>query len=722
MQQNFQTTVFPTSGTSTDSVGGIVWSGPNNICVDDSSIALIGMAGSGGATLRGNDYPFNLPPGAIIDGIEVFIDCTFQNGQWSVINLALSLPGTTYKDALVVNGVHGSPTDLWGADSIDKDDLVNMDIALLALGTVDDNIWINYISVTAYWHIDLNESTEDVPTRVDYKMFTADGSYLGLVPNVTSKLAFSQDMNSAGSSIQIVSGMYPRNETTIGELLDNNGDPIQTNTGESILTTNTEAIMGLGDSDDPVLFKNGNRMQIWLYNNWYPNGKLMFTGQVNRVAFQYGGTASIQLTVYSDGIDLDNYITRGYPFSYTTDQSQTVQNGKNSLIRYADGTWTFWGQSFKTGAGQSNIGSISLMLDGAAYVTVSLFDAPNGNVLGSVTKWVSVPPATVVAFDFAQLIPVNALDDYFIYASVAKNNSIWIYRNSASVYADGEMYRSDYAGGGGGAMSPVAGDLYFITKSGLPTTTTTYTADDPVSEMAHGILLDYNSRGGLITERDFTATGLSLTYTFVVATILDALKKIIELSPAGYYSYIDLGSAEIDILPTSETADFTIVRGTDIHQLDLALSIEQVKNYLLFSGGPTAGVNLFREYQDANSSARYGIRLSTRSDNRVTLAATADASGDSFIEENADETQETTVTVLNKMIDITLLTPGKTIGFKNFGSFIDDMVLQITRREYYPESVKLTLGRLPVTMPAEIQKLNRDMQMQQTLDNPSAPS
>ena len=362
-------------------------------------------------------------------------------------------------------------------------------------------------------------------------------------------------------------------------------------------------------------------------------------------------------------------------------------------------------------------------------MTVSVYDGVpgvSGDLIGSVTQAVSNGVMTATQFEFASLIPVTASTDYFLAIWLNTGETMYVAYQNTSVYANGSMYDSTYSGGsGGGAFVPIAYDLYFVTKSGTPTTTTTYTSDDPVADMAHGILLDYNGRGGLITERDFTATGLSLTYTFVVSFIYDAIKKILELCPTGYYAYVDVGTAEIDILPVATTADFTVVRGRHINELNLALSIEQVKNYLLLSGGDTGGgVNLYRQYQDQQSSANYGLRTSTKSDNRVTLSATADAIGSTFIEELSEEVQETSLTVLNEHIDITLLTPGKTIGFKNFGNFIDDMVLQIVRREpnFSDGTVVLTLGRLPIRMNDEIQRINRDLLNEQTINNPSQPT
>jgi hypothetical protein len=729
MERNYSSTKLPTAADTQDTghTTGSTWANPSRITANDGSSATwAAFSALQGATIRGKTFNFQtLPAGTVIDGMVVTISGSRAGNAYG--NITPNLAGCTPKAIGALNGTYGSPTDKWGLTTINPADIPGLIIAVdtndfsgaLASASMD------YMSVTLYWHIEPTVAEADVPTRVDYQMFNSAGSFLGLVPNVTSKLAFSQDINSAGSTIQIVSGQSAAATTTVDTLLDNTGAPILTNNNDPILTSSTETLVALGSSDENVLFKNGNRVQVMLYNYWYPNGKLMFSGQVNRVNLKYGGGTAIQMTVYSDGIDLDNFIARGYPFSYTTEVSQTSSTDKVSLIQDVYGAFTYYGQTFKTGAAQTTVGEIQLMMDGAAWVNVYLMDGPYGNVLGSVSKYIVAPDLnTVISFDFAQLIDVLPSTNYFIRVTVANNNSIWLYRNSAGGYADGEMYQATYSGGsGGGSMYPNGGgDIYFVVKSGLPTTTTTYSTQDPVSGMAHKILLDYNARGGIIKERNFTATALSLTYTFVVATILDVIKKVIELAPSGYFYYIDLGTAKIDILPTSATADFTIVRGRDIQTLDLSLTIEQVKNYLLLSGGPTAGVNLFRDYADANSSSRYGIRLASKSDNRITVAATADAVGSSFITENSSETQETTVTVLNKNIDITLLTPGKTIGFRNFGSFIDNMVLQITRRDYNTEYVNLTLGRLPTTMPAEIQRLNRELLQQQTIDNPSAPS
>lgn len=729
MQQNFQTTMFPTAANATPSDQGANWVNPSYITANDGNSATLQytMGGDRGAIINGTNFNFNLPAVAVVDGISIQFGNTTGSGCYGYVSI--NTPGATPK--YFVNNelefTFGSSTDLWGLDSISLTDIQNL---AMSVDTGDitggsGSLSINYVTITVYWHIDLAVAPADVPTRFAYKTYSRDGEYLGDLPNVQSHFAVAQDIGTAGSSIKIVCGQFVENETTTQPLVTNAGDPIETESGVELLASSTDMVIANGSSPDIALFKNSNRVKVWMYNYWYPNGKLMFSGQINRVAFEYGsGSEALALTVYSDGLDLDNYIARGYPFAYTNDASQTLQNG---YVIVSEGgklvSWERFGQTFRTGASVSNFGAINLMVQGTADVSIGLYTAPNGTYLGGVTKTVNVSSPTVIQFDLAQLIPVTPNTDYFVAITVGYGQTLRVYRTTTNAYANGSMYYSSYSGGsGGGSWGAVAGDLYFVTKHGSPTTTTTYSNQDPITGMLSGIMADYNARGGLVRQRNFEATGLSLTYTFNMASIYDAQRKTIELAPTGFYSYVDLGTAEMDVAKVSETADYTVVAGRDVNKLNVALSIENIKNYYLFTGGEVSGVNLFRQYQDTESVGLYGIRTATKTDNRVTLVNTANALGNTFIEENSDETQETTVTVLATSMDITLLTPGKTIGFRGFNPFIDGMVLQIVRRELFADRTILTLGRLPVTMSAEIQRINRDLMNEQTVNNPAQPS
>lgn len=724
---NYSTTKAPTVGTSTPIGGASAWSNPMNITTDDATSATWG-AFMGGQTsaIQGTTFGFDLPDFAVIDGISLMIEGSVFSTYGDV---ALNITGSDTKTAGSLNTTYGGPTDLWGLDEITLADLSTIGVSVF-IGDVsggDALAGIDYMTLTVYWHLDVDVAPSDVPTRIDYKAFARDGTYLGLIPNVVSDLKFSQDKNSTGSTLEIRSAQDLREVTEIGVLQTEDDLDILTEYDEAILTESTDIMVTTGENDDYAIYKNSNRIEAWLYNYWYPNGKRMFKGQVNKVTYSYGGNGdSVNLLVYSDGFDLSNYIARGLPASLTLDVSQTSQNG--TFTSSVDGSkgagWNVYGQTWLAGAGNDNLGAITLLLQGTATVTVYVYDAPNGNLLGSTSQNVAVGSATEVQFQFAPLITITPGSTYFFAVWVNMGQSILIYKHGTSgTYANGSAYNSNYGGGsGGGTWLTETGDLYFKTYEGTPTTTAVFTSDDPVTEIASAVLADYNTRGGYIEEGDFDATGISVSYTWIMATIYNVLLKVIELSPLGWYFYIDLGNALIDIKQQSTTPDFTIVGGRDIHQLDVTLSIENVSNQLLFTGGPAPTTNLYRDYIDSESSSKYGLRTQTKTDNRVTLAATADAIGETFIEENSDEIQETRITVLNKTIDITLLVPGKTVGFVNLGNLIDSFVLQIVRRDYTPDAVVLTLGRLPVNLNTAVQNINRSLLQEQTLNNPSAPS
>lgn len=736
MQQNFVTRLLPATGAQ--EAGGL-WTNPTRITADDGSEAGFWEgAGANSKKLQASAFPVpTLPPGAVVDGIALNIKQSVAKPAEITVNpVELNIAGSSTK-TIVFNGLTGGPTDLWGKTSISQSDLTNLVVSISAtsIGGVGGSLYVDCVYLVIYWHLDISAAPADVPTRVDYKVYSNDGVYLGNLPDVTSKLAFSQDINSAGASIEVTCGKFIENEIIAEALQTEASTNILTEDSYDILAEYNSQKIALGSSDEQVLYKNGNRIKVWLYNYWYPNGKLMFSGQVNRIALSYGGDYSVKLTVYSDGLDLDNYLLQpASSFSYTNDVVQNTQNTSTNVSatnmyggEKGPTFWTSLGQVFKTGS-ITRLGAIILYGSGSANLKLSVYTDLGVTLLGTAYASPAITPGQIV-FYFPTPITVNASTGYFFTVEVDmtgvpkdSTSSATIYRNSANVYADGAAYISSDSAPAW--STSIGGDLYFITQSAtFGNTTVTYTSKDPITEMVSPALTDYNAKGGLITARDLTAAGLSLTYAFNSSTILEVIKKALELSPVGYYSYIDLGTAEIDIANASTTADFLITRGKNINKLDLVMTIETLKNNLLFSGGDTGGGdNLLKTYSDTVSISKYGSRTGTKSDNRVTVTATADAVGQTYIEENSDEHQETSVTILNTDMDITLLTPGKTIGFRNFGPLLDTLVLQISRREYNPHSVTLTLGRLPVRMNDVIASINLALKYQETYNNPTSPS
>lgn len=718
--------------TSAANVGGgyppdASWSNPTNVYADDGSSASIGFfeGGQAGDALEISGFDFDIPDDAIIDGIEIMIDGS-NTGCYGNVYF-----GGASADIGALNQTYGAYNDLWDFAWTPAD--INNDptvVLLLADVSGGDGIAsVDYVEMTVYWHYNFDVPASDVPKRYLYKVFRGS-QYLGNLPKVTSKFSYSQDINTVGSAINVACGAtldISREETS--RLITEGGDPIITEDDQYIYTEKKTSDFALGDSGASALFQNGNRVLVYEYSYYHPNGKLMFSGQINRVDAIIGTVNDVQLLILSDGNDLDNYIARGTPFNYTTDVSQASQNGYVTVTQDSKGAgWNRYGQSWRTGAAVTNTGQITLRLLGNATVTVYLYDAPNGNLISSVSIAVNKASATNIAFAFPILADANPSDDYFFAVGVNSGRSIRLYRSSSNPYANGTMYYSSYSGGsGGGSYSSVSGsDLYFITAYGTPTTTATYTSKDPSTEMVAPIIDDYNLRGGLVTYDDDTidATGLSLTYTFNTNTVLEAINRAREISPEDYYFYVDLGLSKLHFKQfSSSEVDFVLIKGRHINSLKLSLSIENVANYLLFSGGDVGGgVNLYREYQDDASIGNYGVRLERKSDNRVTVSATADAWGSSYLDENSGEQYLTSVTIADRTMDITLIKPGMIVGFAGFGNFVDLISLRVVRITYSPDRVELSLGVLPKRVADELEKNRRGLLAEQTIANPSAPS
>lgn len=738
---------YPTTTTTTNGSGvSGQWANPANIFADDGSNATAAFLAPPTFTfdLQGATLGMGIPSNAIIDGIVLEMDVPSSN-RWSEANSSIRLQkaGVSVGDNKAGTGSasnniwsYGSSTSLWGTTWTPAElNAANFGFAFSAAYTSSGNdftIAVDFVRVTVYWHYDPAVAAAEVPKRYIYKVYNK-GQYLGNLPNVGTKFAFSQDINSVGSPLTIECGVSADRSSLAGDRLTTEaGEPITTEAGEYIYTDGQPPLIGLGNALDPVLIQNGNRIEVWQYDYYYPNGKLMYKGQVNRISAGFGDGSSnkITLSILSDGLDLDSLITRGSPFIYTPDVSQTVQNTYAAVTQDSKGAgWVRYAQSWVVGAGVTKLGAISLFLNGSADVTVSVYDGIGGSVIGTVTQTVNTggSPA-VVQFGFPSLINVGSGSTYFFTVSVAAGQSVYIYCTDGNVYANGSMYSSVYSGGSGGGgygiYSTGAYDLYFIASSGLATTTATYTNKDPSTEMLKPIIDDYRARGGLInySATSVEATGLSLTATFNTETILDAIKKCLTLSPSGFYYYVDLGTDTIYFKNTPTTPTYKLIKGRHLNKIDLTLSIENVRNDLLFSGAETAGTNLYTEYVDQTSQTNYGNRLERKSDNRVSVQATADAIGNSFIEENKDEYYETTVTILDRTMDLTLIKPGQTVGLRGFGSFVDRLSLQIVRLEYTPDAVNLTIGNIPRRFSTEFESVIRGLVAQQTVANPSAPS
>lgn len=593
----------------------------------------------------------------------------------------------------------------------------------------------------------------DIKKSYDYKVY--DGNiFLGLLPNVVSEFAYSQDINTAGSQITIDVGVSAdisalASTTTID---DESSVALQDESGDNLLTEGSTSIVGVGLGQS--LIKNGNRVIVYEYSRFYPNGKVMFQGVMERWEASFGGDQGeekINVLVYSSGQDLDNYVIGTGNVS--------IQNQSSATATISGGGWgSVVAQSIKPSS-TINVGVVSILASIPTGSPVSMyFQLCSGNptldtlniIAGSATYTFGGSNAVIDTSSTSIISSLTPTSYTFTLPSnhllTSPNSYYWLtwfgpYGGSNVVFETAttgftltapldKLYHVN-ATINNASFSPAYDSAHPTLTTEILTiggnTTSTYTSSDPSTGMLESIMNNYSAQGGLLTYNSgsIDATGLSLTYTFTTNTPYEGIKAALSLAPDGFYYYVDLGSNILYFKASNTVADIIVTKSRDIDNLTVIATIENITNAVLFSGGIPAGggtTNIYSQFKDSTSIAKYGQHLKRISDNRVTLQPTANALGGSALAEGKDELYQTTVTILDNMMDITLLKPGLIVGFRAYGTFVDGLLAQIVRLEYTSESVKLTLGILPKRLVPEFEKITRGLIAQQTIANPTAPS
>lgn len=718
--------------------GGIVWSwtNPGNGITDNGSSATnTSMQGNAtSSNLNYKNFNISIPSYAVITGIMIEMKMTLNNSGNGFIYLN---KGTGKQFSSYTAGGYtsqGGPTDLWGttwttADFTNANFIATFNITGTGSGGGTAGGTIDALRITVYWV----PGPADVPKKYTYKSYNSAGQYLGNIPYVTSEFNISYDINTAGSQLTIVSAMSAdtADQQSAGQITDESGNAITDESGDPLVTEGLSPIVGTGASgSSSTLIKSGNMVVVYEESYYWPNGHIIFQGMIERWESSYGGDSEdeqIVIYVYGSGSDLDNYLLLGSPFTYTLDQSQTTQDTAGNLNYSSSGGWQFYAQSFTTGSTVTNISAIALLLSGTATVTVSLLDSTQTTLLASSTQSVNVSTATEVQFNFPNKYISTVSTQYVFQVTCAFGQSISLYYKNSNVYTPGTAYVSIFSGGsGGGTYNAFTADLYFKTFSGSGQTQATFSSQDPTTGTLLSFMADYRQRGGKIQSSSSTvsATGLTLTLGFNTNTIYEGIQTVLDVSPNGFYYYVDASTNTLYFKQSSSTADILLLKGKHFNKITVVATIEQVKNSVSFFGGIPSGqtTNLYKSYSDPTSVSLYGQRLDRQSDNHVVDATVANAIGNSAIASQKNEQYQTVVTVLDKQYDISSLHVGLVIGFRGFGTFVDSMLAKIVRIDYTPEEATLTLGTLPTLIAPAIEQIRRGLIAQQTVANPTTPS
>lgn len=295
-------------------------------------------------------------------------------------------------------------------------------------------------------------------------------------------------------------------------------------------------------------------------------------------------------------------------------------------------------------------------------------------------------------------------------------------------------------------LRPDQPQLYLEIISANGTSTKVSFDDMDVGLMVRKGMDDLSKQGGNLT---YDADSIPLfnwvvSYDFNTVTHADFLDKCLELAPVGTYYFIDHSTNKVHFKRRTETPVHIFVLGEHLQGLIFEKRSRDVVNVIMFTGGEISpGVNLFKVYENQASIAKYGRRLQVYVDNRVTKESTADTIAQGILDEHSDAELRTSPVIIN--YDLETLYPGDVVTFRagdgdpaklalwdvgqwdnmywDYGpTSPETLALQIARIYYYPDHAEITLSTTPPDVNKRIEDINRNLEKQQTINNPDEPT
>lgn len=551
------------------------------------------------------------------------------------------------------------------------------------------------------------------------------GAFKGILPYTVEDFSFRQEINSAGCELEIKLGTDLKASgvtVNVNYLSTSTRNHITDNNGNRIITSRDYALTN-------VPFDLASTIELWLYYSGAPNGKRVFSGLVSkwRASEQ---DATITVTALSYGVQLDNYLIKTVPGSDIIRQSVSDTSDSLYVLDYGatHNRNTRAAQTFTVPLNTS-IGQVSLGLRrnlGATqsyYATVQVYEGPPTATVGliaagsvmvtqtdshALTVTLNNPATLVQGTTYTLMVTTDGGPDY----------SILIDRDSTGSYANGSAYMFNDVTG----WATVPGDFAFSVSVNTASVGNQFLSFDPSDILSKVIDSEINS-GGTISYATNTIdkTNSIVSYTFKYDTILDGVKKCLELAPPNWYWYIDVGTNLLHFHKFLLSPTYTFTKGDEIEDLDVEYSIETIKNSVLYTGGdnPAAtGTNIISQSQNNVSVGRYGQWLAKDSDSRVTLQATADILASNILGENSQPVFSATATIVAGRFDIEQLQIGQMISFRNFNDLTNSLVLQIVALARTPDSAQVTLASLPPTQAHRIEDIKRNLDNLTTANNP----
>lgn len=463
-----------------------------------------------------------------------------------------------------------------------------------------------------------------------YKIYDKNWNYLGIWDDVVSTFGYSQEINTAGSAINVtLARNSDSGSTTYDVIADDSGVAITGDDGTTI-AAETETLSSIGPGTNVDLNLN---VKIYEFssNNLSISGDLVFTGYISMYTSQYGSTENTVVSVFSYGADLDNYVlmdglntrvpyfsqdpstilktamskfnTDGGIVTYNPDTILATNLIKNPSAEVDTASWVSGSSSitFTRDTTVKYSGTASFkMVNNSAFSTGYIY---YGTATG--TSGMPVTPSTVYKLQFQALASASTGQgqDTLIrwydsagtlisseYTASWTPGTVWqlvtgsVTSPATAAYAQVSLGRND------NGFDALKDTIFWFDNVMFEASTTV----SPYFDGSSTGTVDYsyiwtgtanNSSSVKTVLGTITPTSTTVSYTFNANTMLEVIKKCLELAPTDWFFYPDLATNRLYFRPRPTTPQHYFYLGKHILGLSLEKTMEGITNDVFFTGG-----------------------------------------------------------------------------------------------------------------------------------------
>lgn len=527
----------------------------------------------------------------------------------------------------------------------------------------------------------------------DLEIWDINGNFLGVDSNTIGEFTLSRQINMTGMSATLILPYSPMDVTR------KDSEYSYIKVGNYIESYSFAEDLG-GVEYVPILDHNGDEIlddtSFPIYGGintaLLPEEKdvTLFMGYIEAISYDFSNE-TVTLSLISHGEQLSNMlVTSGNKVDITA-ISQLTQNATVSV-----------NNSRQTFTPQSNLKVSGMRL----RVSSSSGDGVSVSIgIGTITlaqsntiTWNGSLSATVLDFKFNDVI-LEANKVYWFRLNSIGGTS-WSYQNT-DVYNGGTRQNLS-----GGVWSNVAGDVYFEIYSRNEETVFTYSGS--INGLVDKVFTNIEQSYIPLLKGTVDNPSYTISTNASVDTGKSMVEAILGLSPTGYWFDISPNGTYSLKAPPSVT-EHVFALGREFTKFELDESLSEIANDILFVGADIGdnGGKLALRTTDKNSIFAYKMGLSIESNGNVSRYDSAQLLSTSALSTKPRWT--TSLTIPATLYNIETINIGDLVKVVNANNDTLAEGLQVSRIDYSPASITMSLDSAPVTINATVDKLRRDL-------------